>query len=177
MIRARFLILTLLVASGCSGYRIVDVQVPTTRLTDYREVMIEGIDLDAFMENNPAWAPHRTNIQNGLNQVKVLAEGYLRRNFTVVHEVQPGTLVLVTELFIYKPGSRFLRWLIGFGSGTGTLGLRVNVEDGETGDVIAIAEVYGVVRNGFFGGSFGAAYKFAAIGLYRYTTTPRNQGV
>ncbi|MCZ6691596.1 MAG: hypothetical protein O7H41_18580 [Planctomycetota bacterium] len=173
MIRARFLVLTLLVASGCSGYRIVVIQAPTTSLTAYREVMIEGIDVDAFMENNPAWAPRRTDIQNGLNQVKVLAEGYLRRNLTVVHEAGPGTLVLSSELFVFNPGNRFLRWL-GFGGGAGTLAIRVNVEDGETGDVIAIGEVYGVVRNGFFGGSFGAAYKFAAIGLYHYTTTRHN---
>jgi hypothetical protein len=67
-------------------------------------------------------------------------------------ETNEATILLVGTVTKYKPGSRAVRYLIGFGAGTTKAAAHVKFIDAATGDVLFEKDVDGKVIIGLMGG-------------------------
>jgi hypothetical protein len=79
----------------------------------------------------------------------------------VVSSTNPDAHTAMCTVDRFDPGSRFLRWFIGLGAGTGRLDTTWDVTNG-SGEVIGSCEIDGVVNMGVFGGSFDAVLEKSA---------------
>jgi len=82
-------------------------------------------------------------------------------------EAKAPVLVIEGELVGYDPGSQALRYLIGFGAGSGEIRVEVAFRDPE-GALVADGTARGTVSGGFFGGTVGEAENRVAEAIVRH---------
>jgi hypothetical protein len=87
------------------------------------------------------------------SQLRTLLTTSLAGKGVTVRSKANGTSALDGEIHLYDPGNRALRYLVGFGAGSGYFGSTWKVVDG-SGQEIGSCRVEGSIRMGVFGGSY-----------------------
>jgi len=89
---------------------------------------------------------------------------------------QEADVALTGELSIFDPGSRFARYMVSFGAGTGRLESNWSVKDAD-GSVMGACAIRGSISGGFFGGSFDSVTDEAAALIGRFMRNTGRAGV
>lgn len=80
----------------------------------------------------------------------------------------PDKLIIRMELSEFNPGSKALRYAVGFGAGKGRIGYHVYLKDANTDTTVAELDAYGTISLGVFGGDIGVAYDQCAKAVISY---------
>ncbi len=167
--RSAVLLLAWLGLTGCgvSQYRIQ--QAPTVPLHQYPSVIFEPMLVSEWINEDPEARSHYQPYLMRLSPwIPAVVARVTFRRFRRAYEAGEGVLQLRTSLILLEPGSRWTRMVVGFGNGRGAFGVLATLVDSQTQETIGVAEVYGTVSGGWFGGSLTTAYKKCVIALSRF---------
>lgn len=168
MRRTALILLALLFSTGCGSawYQVVDP--PKQDLRSFRSVMVHGVEIQSWLSANPAVAAKcHPSLMDASTRIPLVAQRHLARYYPITSAPSEETLVVESQVMLFRPGSRALRYFIGFGAGKGVIGVRCTLVDGGSNEVIGVADVYGSVRGGAWGGPLTTAFNYCGAGIAR----------
>jgi hypothetical protein len=159
-------ILSFLLATGCGAATYHVMESPTRPFREFTAVLIEPLQMEDWMTfqcpDPPLYEPV---LATAPYRIAYGALGYLERYFRIVDQPEEGTLIVQLELIDFVPGSRARRYWLGGGSGKGHIGVRAVFLATDSEYPVAVADVYGSVVGGWFGGSIESAYDRCGRGI------------
>jgi hypothetical protein len=162
----RLAILSLLLASGCGAATYHVIEPPTRPFREFTSVLIEPLQMeDWFTFQCPDRALYEPVLATAPYRIAYGADAYLREYFRPVNVPEEGTLLIQMELIDFVPGSRARRYWLGGGAGKGHIGIRAVFYDPDSEYPVAVADVYGSVVGGWFGGNIESAYDRCGRGV------------
>ena len=154
MKKASALILIVLVVAGCAASRTQVLQpkkagfenYPVLEITDFKNNVGPQVPTELLQRLPNAIAEKVTalNLFQAVNRVPVATEG----------APETRTLVLEGAIIEYEPGSRALRYIIGFGAGKAFATVQLTAIDKATKEEIYKGNIGGELTMGIFGGSY-----------------------
>jgi hypothetical protein len=165
----RLAILSFLLASGCGATTYHVIEPPTRPFREFTSVHLEPLQMEDWLafecpdrpryEPVLAFAPYR---------ISYGALAYLEEHFRPVNLPEERTLLVQMELIDFVPGNRAMRYWVGGGEGEGQIGIRAFFFGMDSHAPVAVADIYGSVVGGWFGGSIESAYDYCGQGIANF---------
>jgi ribosome-associated translation inhibitor RaiA len=143
----------LIILSGCASTtgKILAVKSPE----DFSQ--ISSINIQEKASNIPVSEDVKTYFSEKLKQKLYEEEGYLE-----------GKDITIEYRFVQvNKGNRFIRWLIGFGTGKGAIRIEAKFKN-TAGDVTSNIQAEGTISGGILGGEFYSAIDKAVSEMIKY---------
>ncbi|MHA2054788.1 MAG: DUF4410 domain-containing protein [Candidatus Hodarchaeales archaeon] len=167
-----FINLVLIFTIGCAA-TIHETKKSNVSIANYDKAIFMQINVDEFWNKNPELKNNEKwiyQVNRASEHITKKVSSYLKKEWG-----SEGTkeLKVQAELFMFNPGSKAARYLIGFGAGKGKIGYHVKLLDGNTNDLVAAFDAYGTLAMGVFGGDIGVAYDQCATAIIKYMQSNR----
>jgi len=157
----------LLVLTGCAAsYQ--NVQKSEVPLHDYGTVTVGKVSAEEFWAKNPGLKDDPKwmyQVNRASDHISTKLREYFADDWKGKGDKE---LRIDADMFIFDPGSRATRYLVGFGAGKGKVGYNVTLTDVSTGAVASRFEAYGTLAMGMFGGDIGTAYDQCCNAIIAY---------
>jgi hypothetical protein len=158
--------MALIISSCAASY--TTVKQSSIPLAQYGKVTFLPIDESKFWERNPELLKNGKwpyEVKRSSSHIEIRVAEYCNMQWK---GNGPKELIIQTELFLFNPGSRALRYWVGFGAGKGTIGYHIYLKDAATDELVAQFDAYGTIVMGIFGGDVGSAYDKSAQAIIRF---------
>lgn len=106
--------------------------------------------------------------KNAPDEKKKVFEDKLKDVFAKNNYKNSSGLKIKYSFLGYDEGNQFVRYMVGFGAGSGKLVVKTTFIDSNTGEVIGSIETEGTLAMGVFGGDFDGAIEKVANDIYEF---------
>lgn len=105
---------------------------------------------------------------NAPQDKKTIFENKLKETFVKNNYKNANGLKIKYSFLGYDEGNQFVRYMVGFGAGSGKLTVRTTFIDSKTEQVLGSIETEGTLSMGAFGGDFDGAIDKVANDIYEF---------